>query len=83
MTPTATLGGYECNVAAIMANVGLAKIWTGSGRNFATNQDVAAASSHSETNVVEKHASTASRVNSLTDEESDAADATLQAGDGN
>ena len=38
--PAATVGGYECNLAAVMANVALAKLWNGSGRKFATNGDV-------------------------------------------
>ncbi len=70
--PQATLGSYEQNAAAIMANAALARVWHGSGRKIAEQnpQEIAPPVSEQEkTNA--KHEVANGRLASLTDEEDD------------
>ncbi len=70
--PAATLGSYEQNVAAIMANAALAKVWHGSGRAIAQQNPAEVAPPVSGQQTVDaKHLVNNGRLASLTDEEDD------------
>jgi hypothetical protein len=71
--PRATLGSYEQNAAAIMANVALARLWRGSGRAIAQQdaQEIAPPVSGQEGKAQGKHEVASGRLSSLTDEEDD------------
>jgi uncharacterized protein YkwD len=70
--PQATLGSYEQNAAAIMANAALARVWRGSGRSIAEQnpQEIAPPVSDQE-QINGKHEVANGRLASLTDEEDD------------